>query len=264
MILDEARPYNVCRPFFRFARLTKSTAHDFPIQADPGAAGASTEGTGLSNTALSTDKATATAGTVGQMATVTDELSAISIMDAYSHFGSVLARSVAEKYETDFTALVDDFSNTTSTTGIDLTVAKFLEAKAAIVGRDQTGTLVAVLHTVQTGDLQQDMATSTAAMYGNSGISIGDKLANDLSGYAFELAGIPVYHTTLVPTANAGADRAGGIFVAGVALGLAETWGPRTELQRDASMPGTEVVVTARYGVVEIRDAAGQSLITDA
>lgn len=261
--MDEARPYNVSRPFFRYAKLNKSTAHDFPIQADPGAAGASTEGTGLSNTALSTDKATATAGTIGQMATVTDELSAISIMDAWSHFGAVLARSVAEKYETDFVALIDDFANTTSTTGVDLTVSKFLEAKAAVIGRDAVGTLVAILHTTQTGDLQQDMATSTAAQYGNPSINIGARQANELSGYAFELAGVPIYHTSLVNSANAGADRHGAIFVAGVALGLAETWGPRTELQRDASMPGTEVVVTARYGVVEIRDTWGQGIVSD-
>lgn len=264
LILDEIRPYSVSRPFFRYARLTQSSAHDFPVQDDPGAAVAKVEGTDLTNTSLTTSKATASASTVGMMATVTDELSRISIVDAYEHFGSVLTRSAAEKYETDFTALVDDFSNTTSTTTIDATVAKFIEAKGALIARDAVGTLVAILHPVQTTDLSQDAATSLSAAFANPSVQVNGLMSNALAGFAFELAGVPVYQTSLVPTANAAADRAGGIFVSNVALGMAEVWDTRTELQRDASNVATEIVVTARYGLVEIRDAWGQTLITDA
>ena len=35
----------------------------------------------------------------------------------------------------------------------------------------------------------------------------------------------------------------------------------RIETQRDASLPGTEVVATTRYGMVEIRDVAGQTIL---
>lgn len=265
MILDEIRPYNVMRPFFRSEGGQKSNSFNFPIQDDPGAATASTEGTGLSNTQLTTNVATATVGTVGQMATVTDELNAVSVIDAYAQFGAVLGRSVAEKYETDFTALVDDFSNTGGPgTGVDLTVAAYLAQLSALEQRDAVGELVTVLHPVQVGDLRSAMITSTGAYFGNDSAKIGGIDAHDLAGYAGDPFGVPIFQTSLVPTANVGADRAGAVFVAGVALGLYEIWGTRIETERDASLPGTEIVATARYGVVEIRDTWGQTIISDA
>jgi hypothetical protein len=265
MVAEEVRPQNVSRGFFRYAKLTISKSHDWPIQDDPGPATASLgEGTGFVNTQLTTTKSTATASTVGMMATITDELSAISIVDAYSHFGDVLVRSVWEKYETDFTALMDDFSNTTSTTGVDLTISKFLEAAAALVARDIPGNRVAVLHPVQTADMQQDGITSTAAIYGRDASPTAGQYMPRPQGFQFNVGDIPVYQTSLIPTANGGADRAGAIFAANQALGLAETWDTRTETERDASMPGTEIVVTANYGVVEIRDSFGQTVVSDA
>jgi hypothetical protein len=70
--------------------------------------------------------------------------------------------------------------------------------------------------------------------------------------------------TAAVPTANAGADRAGMIVSPSRALGLVEKWASRTELQRDASLRATEIVLTANYGVGEIDDLSGIGVITDA
>lgn len=265
-VLDEVRPYNVSRPFFRYAGAAKSNSYDFPIQDDPGAAAASGgEGTGFSNTSLTTSKATATVGTFGMMATVTDELVAVSLVDALPHFASVLGRSVAEKYETDFCALYDDFTQQTTDTGNNADVADFIAGIAALVARDAVGQLVAVFHPVTTTDIWTNLATGLTASYaGNPSANFDGVDAANLSGYAGTLFDVPMYHTSLVPTANAGADRTGAIFVAGVALGLYELWGTRIELERDASMPGTEVVATARYGVVQIRDAWGQEFVFDA
>lgn len=264
MILDELRPYNVSQPFFRFKGRGPSNSHDFPTQDDEGVAASKTEGTDLSNTAISTGKATATAGTVGMMATVTDELTAISLLDFREHTARVLGRSVAEKRETDYTALMDDFSNTTGSSGVDAVATDILDAVTSLRGRDVTGQLVAVLHTVQVGDIQRDVATTGASLFANPNTQVNGMVASGLNGFAGTLFDIPIFQTQLIPTANAGADRAGGIFTANEALGLYEIWGPRTELERDASNVATEVVTTARYGVVEIDDARGQSLITDA
>src|SRR5881397_3952250 len=127
MILDEERPLNVCRPFFYTVGPRNSSAVDFPTQDDPGAAAASyTEGSGLSNTLLNTSKVTATAVSTGMMASVTDELVENSIIDAYPHFGGVLARSVAERFETDATALLDDFATTANTATVPLTYSTLL------------------------------------------------------------------------------------------------------------------------------------------
>lgn len=262
-VLDEIRPYNVCRPFFRFAGAEKSNAYDFPITDDPGAAAATPgEGTGFANTAMTTSKATATAGTVGQMTTITDELVAVSVIDAYSHWGNVLGRAVAEKYEVDMTALLDDFANTTGTSGQPLTYLQLLESVNQLEQRDQVGMPVGVLDPKQVGDVRADLGSSAAAFLGNPSMSIGGMLSATLAGFVFELAGAPWYQTSLIVTT--GANAGGAVFLADVAVGLYEIWGPRTELQRDASMPGTELVCTARYGVIEIRDVAGESIITAA
>ena len=253
-ILDENRPYNVMRQFFRYEGKQHSNAYDFPIQADPGAAAAYTEGTGLTNTALTTTKATATAGTFGMMATVTDELDETSLISVGSQVAGVLGRSVMEKFETDATALLDDFANTTGTAGVPTTYATILEAVNQLEQRDQQGSPVIVLDPAQVGDLRQDIGTSGAAIFG-SGVGSGTQNAS-LAGYAgFEIGGVPVFQTSLVTSTG------GAVFLTGVALGLYEIRPLRIETERDASLPGTEVVATTRYGMVEIRDVAGETIL---
>lgn len=256
MIIEENRPYNVCRPFFRTRGPNKANAFDFPLLADPGVAGATyTEGTGLSNTEITSTDETATATAKGMMATVTDELAEVSLWDAYSVFGGALLRSVEERFETDATALLDDFANTTGTAGVASTASTLYEAVNQLEQRDQVGTPVGVLDPLQVGQIRNDVGTSGAAALGNSNISVGGVLSNVLNGFAFEWAGAPWYQTSLVTSTG------GAVFLAGLALGLYEIRHARTELQRDASLPGTEIVVTERYGMVEIRDVAGETIL---
>lgn len=241
------------REFFRHAGPEKSAAYDFPIITDPGAAGASyTEGTGLSNTAISSTDETATATAKGMMTTVTDELAEISLFDSYAVFGGVLRRSVAERFETDATALLDDFANTTGTAGVPTTYATLLEAANQLEQRDQTGEVVFVLDPVQVGDVRNDIGTSGASIHVMSGATQQATLDGKTN---IQGAGFPVYQTSLVTSTG------GACFVKGVALGLYTIRDMRTELERDASLPGTEIVVTERYGSVEIRDVAGETIL---
>jgi hypothetical protein len=264
----EVRPQNVHRPHFAFHGRENSDVFQWTINADPGAGAAvsaATDQTNATASGFTPTAVTASAGTIGQMTTVLDELNAVSVVDAFANFGAVLVRSILEKYETDFAALADDsFSNSTSTSGIDLTGDTFFAAHAALLARDVFGTEISVLDPVQSTDLQRDVQSSTASMYGNDSVDINGIAAASLAGYQFTYLGIPVYQTSLQGTANSGADNVGSIYISGEALGLYEIWGPRTEMQRDASMMGTEIVASARYGVVEIRDTFGQAIVTDA
>ena len=78
--------------------------------------------------------------------------------------------------------------------------------------------------------------------------------------------GIPVFSSTNVPTANAGEDRGGALFVAKEALGLAIKWDVRIETQRLASkgLGGSAIWASMAYKAGELRDALGVSIITDA
>lgn len=255
-ILDENRPYNVSKPLFRYEGPQKSNAYDFPIQDDPGAAATYTEGTGLSNTALTTSKATATANQRGQMATVTDEVQETAVFDVIDQVAGVLGRSVAEEFETVATALYDDFANTTNTAGIAHSYLTYLAAVNALEQRDQVGSPVIVSDPASVGQVRQDVGASGAALFGNPAMPINGIEAATLAGYAgFAISGAPVLQTSLVTTTG------GAVFLSNLALGLYEVRTPRVEMERDASLPGTEVVYTSRYGVIEIRDVAGQTIL---
>ena len=253
-ILDENRPYNVSRPFFRYAGKQASIAYDFPIQADPGVATSGySESTGLSNTEITTDKATATAVANGQMTTITDEVVETAVLDVGSQVAAVLGRSVLEEFETTAMGLVDGFANTTGTDGVPTTYATLLEAINQLEQRDQMGTPVGILDPVQVGDVRQDVGTSGAALFG-AGVATGTQNAT-LAGFAFSVGGVDFYQTSAVTATG------GGVFISNVALGLYEIRPLRIETHRDASLPGTEVVATSRYGMAEIRDVAGETIL---
>lgn len=260
MIAQELRPLNVMRPLFKYRGKEHAPVHRFTYLGDPGVAAAKSEGSAMANTQLSTSGADVTVGTIGMQATITDEHDELSLYSTFGTYGPQLMRSLAEKFETDATALLASFSNTTGSTTTDLTMLKVLQASIALSGRDVVGQQVMVLHTRGVGDLKEDASTNNASIYANSSVKIGDVDASNLGGYQGLFHNIPTFMSTLVPTANAAADRVGGVFIAGDALGLYEVRPPSSEQARELGV-GMGVAVTQRYGVGEIRDTTGQTLI---
>jgi len=264
-ILDEIRPYMVTKPLLRYEGRRPSKSFDFPIMDDPGVAASNqAEATAFTNTALATSKATATAVQNGIVATVTDFLELVALIDAVSYFGQVLARSCAEEYEVTLTGLVNDGSNSTGTSGADLTLAQFQDAVSQLEQRDAMGQLVTVLHPVQVGDLRAALGSSAASLWTSGAQGAGEFTDYKGAGYAGNLFGVDIFMTSAVPTANAGADRDGGMFVRGVTDGIYEVRDIQAETHRDAFLPGTQIACTSYYGAVEIRDTWKQRIVTDA
>ena len=77
-----------------------------------------------------------------------------------------------------------------------------------------------------------------------------------------------VFSTSLTDTANSGADVTGALFIhnplSSAALGMCLARDVRIEYDRDIHNRTTLVVATARWGVAEISDLSGVSIITDA
>lgn len=262
----EQRPYSVCKPHFDVKGPgLPTTRFDWPTQTDPGEASDLTEGTAMSNTALSTGVASATAAADGQSATVTKLLQSVMVGDAVGHFSSVLGRSVAEAEENEAANLLGAFSSTVGTSGADLTVAQFLAGISTLEQADAMGRLVAILHPVQVGDLRTGV-TATANMHfgANPNFPFTGTDASAPAGYAYSFYGVDVYQTSAVPTANLGADRAGAIFVQGSALGWYDVWTLDVQTHLDVQQPGTIIAATSCRGVVEVLDREGVSVITDA
>ena len=256
-LLEELRPYNVSKPLFRWGAPGPSLVYNFPTLDDLGVGNATTEATDYSTQSEYTTSVAQCTSTGGAMrADVTDELVKTAIIDVIPSAAAALARSVAELFETDACALYDDFTNIT-TAASTMTADDFLAAMSGLEQRDVVGPLVSVLHPKQAGELRQDIAASSASIF-SGGANTGGLVMDHLEGSVGSLFGVPIFQSSLVVSASS--LRGGAMFVRNEALGAYGIWGPRVELQRDASERFTEIVVTEHVGVVEIADLRGQTI----
>ena len=232
-------------------------------KADKFTAAALTEGTETANTALTSTSVTITAAEIGIQATITDVLEVSDIPAAHGARLRQLGRALADKLDVDITALLSGFSTTVGTTTVDITLANLLDAIYNLEVNDAAnlGALVGVLHPRQTADLRVELEADVAVIYeGKSDSSISKANA----GYFGSWFGIDIFQSTNVPTANAAADRAGGVFVRDYALGMVQKWTAKVEAMRWAPIRGWVLVATAMYGVGEVEDSAGVAVVTDA
>lgn len=254
-------------PFLRRSSLVgePTTVDKFPKPPKLSASGL-TDGTDLANTAFSPDSVNLTVAEVGLMLTLTDLARGSSIED-YAFYGAEAGKAVAEKLIGDIVALAAGFATAgVDTTGVDLTEQGFRDTKTALITANVPGPYVAVLHPQQVNDLETSIGSSIDAA-GTTGQSARAE-TNDLSmGPDNDLGvlyGVRVIASPQVVTANLGADYHGGMFAAGRTLAHVEKWAVRPEMERDASLRASEIVVTSAYAVGEIDDASGRGIITDA
>jgi hypothetical protein len=293
MMMDYAHDWVVATQFFREYSLVgqASNAVDvWSLASDLGTVGAhgagydtefnGTEASDLANTALDTNKVTLTAAEYGVMRTITDNVLEDSIggIDWARLVLSDAVRILMLALESDATALVDDFSNTTGTSGSDLTIAQLLAAQVAIRVRGVRAPdgVVYVLADEQVNNVEAALiATSTSVttyataadrILGGPGAGPNNGMSN---GHVMSFRGYPVWSSGVNPTT--GADDTGACFVHSTpsndpmaALGIVWKRMFRLETDRDISLRSTEYVATMRVGVGELFDAAGQSIITDA
>jgi hypothetical protein len=255
-MVQELRPAMTSREFLRFATPGPSTVASFPLWGDPGAATAPADDiTDIASTALSDTQQSATAAEVGFRVDISDLIRATHPANLYAEAGAMVARSVAEKWETDLAAMMDDFSSVTTAASV-LTGVDLLSAVSGLEQRDIPGPYVGYLDPKQTGEIRQEIATTNASYaVGRDGELV--KPFGD-SGFFGTYMGLPIWQTSLVVTTAALAG--GAVFASKQALGVYEIWGPRVETQRDASLRALEFVGTQCYGFVEISDTRGQTV----
>ena len=277
-ILNELRPLDVTRPHYKQGPAGPSAVYGFLTQTKTTIAdtanyygvigGASSTGYTEGTTDLASfytpwlvGVANVTAALEGIAGFVQDQVVVQSVLDALPQFSGVLARTMMEQYETDLTGFTA-FTNISGAATSLTSMSTLLAARTALAGRDVHDVdLATILHTKAVGDVQVDVATSGSTfLAGGFPNGTTDVLDSGLAGFVGNPFGINVFQTSVVPTADAGASRAGFMFASGQALGLYELWGIRTELQRDASGVGTEVILTTSHGVGKIDDTRGQTV----
>jgi hypothetical protein len=167
------------------------------------------------------------------------------------------------------------FTNSVGSTGINATVQDHLDAKRALHVANAQGPLLAVYHPTQWADILDDLNNnaSGALQYEAAAQELRDKVGNGLQG---TLAGVTVWTSTRIPTANAGADRAGMMLAPGALIWADMT--PRItapaqqalfdkvlfDIDRRALEGDTAYVGAAWLGVSRGLDGAGVGIITDA
>lgn len=258
------------------------------VMGTPGDAGASvdtefdaTEGTTLSNTQRSTNSVTWATSEYGLMTTVTDNVleDAVSGFDVIGELMNDAARVIVTAFEKDIVDTFDNFSNSVGSSGSNLTLANMSSAITTVrnAGAQNVDGGVFILDMQQGIDYEDALVSTNAAQAVYEGtadqfLSVVRDPNNGMSnGFIGLFRGQPVYITGLTQTRNTAADVQGVYFIRWTprndrtcALGKSVSRGIRVETERDASLRGTEIVVTARWGTGELLDAAGCQLVTDA
>lgn len=174
--------------------------------------------------------------------------------------------------------VIDGFTTTAGTSGVDLSVDDFFSALFSLEQANVPTPYVAVLHPVQVTDLQSSIRGEGGALQYIAATQ--DMLAAKGQGFAGSFLGVDIFKSSKVPTANAGADRAGAMMGYGAvgmaegsvrpiaALGGALQFPAGTviavEYERTSATALTSITGNAYFGCAKLQDSMGVSLISDA
>lgn len=189
-------------------------------------------------------------------------------MDAFVSYNATIRDLVAN--------LVDNFSSTVGSSGVDGSIEDILDATATLEIAAVQGPFLGIVHPRQWHDAVKDVALNIGGAVQLSGDA--QRVATAMAGLGMKgsFLGVDWFTTLDVPTANAGADRAGGIFGFG-AIGWAEAplpadpdlpqanIGPALfEKDRTATTATTGALVHGYLGATEMIDACGVTWVSDA
>jgi len=235
-----------------------------------------TPGSDIATTAMSDNKTAVTVATRGKRYEM-DDLAQFLVGGLLNPvaFAQDAVIAIAQTVISLAANVTDGFSATAGSSGVNATWANVLAAKATLGVAKANGEMLGLLHPVQWGDLELDaMSLGIGPAVANPGI-----VNTGLGAYKGRQFGIDFYVSSAVPTANGGADRAGGIWTRGglcwadveVEQALAADADKRISLGRGAVefvrqglRLASSVVVSHTAGVALGIDDAGVSLITDA
>lgn len=219
------------------------------------AAAGLTEGTDISNTAVSTDSAVLTVAEVGVMATVTDLALRSSASNVIADVGRLMGEAIAKKMDQDLIAEFGNFAGTIGSATAPMTAAQVFEAVARLRQNGVSGAdIFCVVNPLIAYDMKSGLSNTFA---GHAGDLSNEALRN---GYVGTVAGVRVFESANV--AHTTGDSIGGIFHRD-ALGLATMQDIQIETQRDASLRASELVATAVYGSGVLFDNYGFQMSAD-
>ena len=228
---------------------------EVPIYATV-SAGAVSEASDLSNTAVNPTSVTITASEVGIMTTLTDLARNSAGRNVAGDIGRLFGEAIARKIDADLSALFTGFSTERAGgAGNELTVADVFEAVADLRTANAPAPYYGVFHPKQIFNVKKSLT--------NTFVGRDTELSNEAmrSGFVGNIAGVQIFESSNI-SVDGSDDSIGGVFSQD-ALALAMMQDLKLETQRDASLRADEIVATAVYGVSEIHDSYGVKLTAD-
>lgn len=236
------------------------------------------DGSAVSNTALTESGVNVTVARHALQYSISD---LANLTDSVGLNVSRLAESMVSSTLMTATNLIcnvcDDFTTVVGTSSVDMSVDDFYAAQFALTLASVPGPYLCILHPRQLADFQASLrAESGPSQY----VAATQEMLNIFGqGAAGVFNGVQIFVSSKIPTANAGADRAGCMMGYGAiamaegspyavtgAGGIVQPAGTPlvVEFERDASSALTKIVGNYYAGVAKVQDAMGVSIITDA
>ena len=203
-----------------------------------------------------------TANEVGGKVVLTDKLVRQSVPNVFSLVGRQFGDGMSRKKDTDVQAL---YTNLNGGTNLGLASKEFSTINAtgciAYAKANKFGSKIYVVHHPNAiAEFVKSAAVTPSATYPVPTGWSQDLLKNFFVGLR-PLNGVPFFEAGNIPEDSSG-DGIGVIADQG-ALATLTSVKMRTERERDASLRGTEVVITSDYGVFELDDSRGAGLLYD-
>ena len=214
------------------------------------------EDLGMTTTSLTT-------GEIGLKVILTDKLIRQENEDAFRIVGRQMGDAVARKKDRDVIALFSALNGGTDlgSAGRDMEIGNC----SVLVAHSKANKFPSPVYIVHHPWATFHVALSFQGFAGGSAggvpaagavmstTNMGEGLLKNF--WEFSVSGVPVYQDGNID-ADASGDGIGAVF-SREALVYLESVGFNTEQQRDASLRGTEIVVTSDYGVFELDDTYG-------
>ena len=203
-----------------------------------------------------------TASEVGAKVVLTDKLVRQSVPNVFQVVGRQLGDGMARIKDTDVQALYTNLNGGT-TLGLaskELSVINLTGCIAFAKANTFGSKIYAVHHPNAVSEF-----VKSAAVSGTSGVAVPRGWSEDLLKDFFvglrPLNGVPLFEAGNIPEDSSG-DGIGVIADQG-ALATLTSVKMNMERERDASLRGTDVVITAVYGVFELDDSRGAGMLYD-
>jgi len=209
-----------------------------------------------------------TSAEVGAKVVITDKLVRQSQPSVFSLVGRQLGDAMARKKDTDVHALYGALNGGTTLGGAGISFSSLAwtgciaTAKAGGAAGTPFGTkLYGLVHPNSMTDFIRSAALTPSVTY-----PVPRGWSEDLLG-EFYVGLKPLNGVSLFEDGNLAVDSAGdatGVIADQGALATLMSVKMKTERQRDASLRGTEIVLTSDYGVFELDDTKGAGIVYDA